>query len=434
MLHRVTAVVRAAVLLTGLAACSSAQSPAAYAGRYACMTTQMAVAAGLGRPLGSLTFTPAFFGNVVLDGRGRYQLPSRKNAGTYSVNRDGTSFAFTSGDLRGLSGSRLGIDNGTYRFHITYESLSFECSRQSEPARAGTATAAGPGSASRSAPTGPLNHGLRGNLLVATSNNFQSYPGPVYRINLTTGVYTRVFDDGVGAQSAHGEIIYFDNDSRIKLTDSTGNLTLKQFTDRENHNFDDFFPAISPSGDQFALTEPYTANPNGLFGSMVSDGEKVTVYKRDGSRVAEFQGYAQAGFVSGGGLVMVGDQKKNRGLFAVDANYRTVRKIVEGFETATMPAASPDGRRVAFVKNGETWVIGIDGTNMVKVFGDGKTSFPVWSPDGQYVAAVYRSVPPGYVVEQVVVAVARVNTTDGFLIMDKENRPIPAGNRITWLP
>jgi Lipoprotein LpqB beta-propeller domain len=401
----------------------TAQAPAPPAGEYACMTSFLNAAPNV--PLGTQTFIPAIFGRIMLDGRNRYQLPSRRSSGTYAFNAARSQLTFPTGELNVMEASRPGIDNGVYRFRLSAAGLQYVCSLE------GGARGAN-GGAQPATRSGPLNRGLTGNLLISKSRSFQSYPDPVYRIDLASGRTSTLFTNGVGAQSQHGEILYFSNESRIKLTDPTGNLTIRQITDRVGYGFDDFFPAISASGEYYALTEKYSTS--GLFGNIAPSGIQVVVYRRNGQKVAELKGYTHAAWRPNGGLVVAGDQSLQRGLFAVESDFRTVRRVANGFETAELPAVSPDGASVAFITNKETWVIGIDGSNPRRVFDASDTTFPTWSPDGKYIATVLRTVLPGEILAQNLIAISTPNSNGTFFITDAANRVIGGGNRMSWLP
>jgi dipeptidyl aminopeptidase/acylaminoacyl peptidase len=55
------------------------------------------------------------------------------------------------------------------------------------------------------------------------------------------------------------------------------------------------------------------------------------------------------------------------------------------------PQWSPDGRRLAFVRDDEIWVVEADGSRLVKVIGEpGKGRYPRWSPDGHRLAFMSR--------------------------------------------
>jgi dipeptidyl aminopeptidase/acylaminoacyl peptidase len=55
------------------------------------------------------------------------------------------------------------------------------------------------------------------------------------------------------------------------------------------------------------------------------------------------------------------------------------------------PQWSPDGRRLAFVRDDEIWVVEADGSRLVKVIGEpGKGRHPRWSPDGHRLAFLSR--------------------------------------------
>ena len=51
------------------------------------------------------------------------------------------------------------------------------------------------------------------------------------------------------------------------------------------------------------------------------------------------------------------------------------------------PVWSPDGRRIAFVRNWQVWVMNADGSGQRRLTRNGARNFdPVWSPDGQRIA------------------------------------------------
>jgi len=55
------------------------------------------------------------------------------------------------------------------------------------------------------------------------------------------------------------------------------------------------------------------------------------------------------------------------------------------------PQWAPDGRRLAFVRDDEIWVVEADGSRLVKVIGEpGKGRVPRWSPDGHRIAFISR--------------------------------------------
>jgi hypothetical protein len=402
------------------------QIPQPNAGRYSCLTTQLSNAPGA--LLGSVIFIPAAFGNIILDGKGNYKLPTLKNGGSYKFDKSTSKLTFTTGDLRAFITTRPGFDNGKYRFLLTYDTISYECSHQLDGNKSNNL----PAGNQKPAIPAILNNGLRGNMLISTTNSFRGYIGPVHRLNIETGTYSTIFPDGVAIQNTKGELLYVDKRSRIKITDNTGNVTVKQISENQLVDFDDFYPAFSNSGEYYALTLLNTAD-SGIFKGFETSGKKIVIFNRNGQKVVDFQGYTQAAWTPTGTLIVAGDGNSKRGLFVIDEKFKNVKRLVDEFETAQLPAISPDGKTVAFVKNDEIWTIGIDGSNpKVAIFG-ATASFPTWSPDGKYVAAVVKAVPTGQVISKNLIYVAEFNTTEGFFLVDKANVNIYGGNRINWV-
>jgi tricorn protease-like protein len=275
-----------------------------------------------------------------------------------------------------------------------------------------------------------LNEGLPGKLLTTTAHKYGSYFGKVFEFELSKGSYNIIFPDGVAAENLKGEILYFDKTSRIKITDKTGNTTIKQLSDKVNYNFDDYYPAISSSGEYVALTIP-NKSKTGTLADLVANGVKLLVADRNGQGVGEFKGYTQAAWMSDGRIVVAGDGDTNKGLFIIDAKFKSIKKLFEGFEYAKMPAVSPDSKTIAFSNKGEIWTINIDGTNPVKAVFGNESNFPAWSPDGKYLAV---NVLIGGATTKCLLYIVNLKLNKGFYVKDSNGNNVESWNRITWLP
>ena len=114
----------------------------------------------------------------------------------------------------------------------------------------------------------------------------------------------------------------------------------------------------------------------------------VLVHDRNGAEVARFEGFAHPDWTPDGRLVMM----SGAGVWVSDAALRTVTRVDHGQvgSPATMPAVSPDGRRVAFVWNEQLWTLTLDGRGelaRVDTF-DYAISAVAWSPDGSAFAVI----------------------------------------------
>jgi hypothetical protein len=91
------------------------------AGTYYCYTSQYNPAEAV---VYSISYTPAFFGNVILDGKGNYTLTGRKTSGKYMFDKASGIMTFTS-DLKIMRYQNYPSQKDT--FLLIYQDLAFVC-------------------------------------------------------------------------------------------------------------------------------------------------------------------------------------------------------------------------------------------------------------------------------------------------------------------
>ncbi len=75
------------------------------------------------------------------------------------------------------------------------------------------------------------------------------------------------------------------------------------------------------------------------------------------------------------------------GLYLLSADMKQITEIGTGLVKPKHPAASPDGKQVAFSMGNHIWMINADGTGLRQVTTGSKLEgHPCWSPDGKYIA------------------------------------------------
>ena len=80
-----------------------------------------------------------------------------------------------------------------------------------------------------------------------------------------------------------------------------------------------------------------------------------------------------------------------RQLFILPLRGGTPTQVTASEKAISEPAWSPDGRRLAYVRDQELWVVEADGSRSTKVAGKpGGARLPHWSPDGRRLAFVSR--------------------------------------------
>ncbi len=81
----------------------------------------------------------------------------------------------------------------------------------------------------------------------------------------------------------------------------------------------------------------------------------------------------------------------SRQLFSLSLRGGPARQLTAGAKPVSDPQSSPDGRRLAFVRDDGIWVIEVDGSRETLVFGHpAGVSLPRWSPDGRRLGFVSR--------------------------------------------
>jgi hypothetical protein len=439
--ERGTLSLQAALLLCG-SAVSAQTPPPPRAGTYECtsfITTVQAVyeyqtnlvrgTQGLElelRPNGvQITRMPFDF---VLDGRGGYTVTNTRDRGTYRYDQRSGQFSIA-GDVKSMKPMRYFVKNGISG--LVFDAgggTVIQCENRGGGATGGRATGAASRPGTGREPAGVLNGGLRGRVVTTESNEGTMYLGKVFALDLTRGGYRVLFDDGIAAANANGTFFHVDRRLRTQITDSTG-ARLAMLNDTPVPDVRDLRPAISADGARIAVANWFKAGS--LFDREV--GEQVIVMDRTGRQLASFRGYTDPAFLPDGGLVVSGasvnDARRNEGLFVIDRDLRAVRRLAPGLETASMPAVSADGQRIAFVQRGEVWAVPVAGGPAVQILNGGDAIFPVWSPDGQHLAAAVRTAagPTRSII------VVHIKADTSFYLTGGDGRPVKSNNRIIWL-
>jgi len=156
------------------------------------------------------------------------------------------------------------------------------------------------------------------------------------------------------------------------------------------------YPQVSPNGKYVSLT---------IFGynQQIYDKDCVVVFDIiTGKEIARFDGKYGASWTKENGLIMAGSYKaasvngqeyhsKNPGIFLLAPDLSTINRIDPDLDDPAPyhPSLSPDGRKVAFILNNHVWTMNIDGSDLKQntdVDNDNIETFPVWSPDGKWIA------------------------------------------------
>jgi WD40-like Beta Propeller Repeat len=320
----------------------------------------------------------SIFGNLILQPGNTYRL-TNGGKGTYSVKPNG-EIRFTGPLYDPKAKTYFKAKNGRFSIYLEFGATSnraasrLECSRQSKAAQI---TVVG----------GP-NPGLPGSLVFYRRDLSQK---GYHRLEIAAGKLSRLPQGGYLRQSRNGELIFDNAAGEIVISTEGGQVRARQTEDiynkntvyRVRHEY-----TLSPNGKRYA----YRADlRDGNFGSVPT----VLVRDRDGSLLAQLPGYQSPEFLPDGRLLLAGIPKVQAGLYLTDATYSNPSRIDPDLSAPLFPAASPDGRSVAFVQDGKLYVMGLDGSGLRPLslaLDKDHTGLalgcPVWSPDGRWVAVI----------------------------------------------
>jgi TolB protein len=155
-------------------------------------------------------------------------------------------------------------------------------------------------------------------------------------------------------------------------------------------------PSTSSSN---AVTLPVpTADKHIVFESNRDDGDlEIYSMNADGSgqtRLTNSPGFDKmpAASPDGSKIAFVSDRTETDQIFVMDANGGNVQQLTT-LGTNAFPTWSPDGTKIAFMSDRNTdtnhrqiWVMNADGTDQHALTIGGDDYYPTWSPDGQKIA------------------------------------------------
>lgn len=345
-------------------------------GEYGCLQTNVTAALPLPgmAPTTTVTSTPAPFGNLVIEGDGRYRMTAGKNnSGAYRMDANGV-VTFTG--VAGSMSNQYGARGQVLYFSFRGQGTSFTCS---------LATGRDWGTTNPAASNNPpVNGTFQGRILFAG-------PGGVFSVDLRTGQQKPLGLSGNFDVRTTGETVYITDRGEMILSTSTGSgsRTIPIYGGKN------YSPRFSPDGTKIAYYGGQ--KPRGLEAAMsaafTNANLQPIVIDRNGTVLATLgTAYAQPTWTPDGRIVVAGSKQvgsvsadATTGIYLSDARLGNLRRIDPNFDAPHSPAVSPDGKHVAFANGPNLWVCALDGSGQRRVYEGGSqyVKYPAWSPDGK---------------------------------------------------
>ena len=235
-------------------------------------------------------------------------------------------------------------------------------------------------------PTGPWS----GKLIHDWSSSIREY-------DFATKADPELFDGRMPYRMPNGSTLHIGGVfERLEMTNANGVQKTVIYDAKETTAI--YSPQLSPDGTRIAFTHRKVFTP-----SQYPVTRGTVIIDLQGNYVAGIPDVYNATWLPDGRLVAAGDFSSdgyapstpaaNAGLYiaTITGNTATLTNINPTLSNPTPlhPAASPDGKRVAFIINKHVWTMNIDGSNLKQLTAsdnDNEESFPTWSPDGKYIA------------------------------------------------
>ena len=368
-----------------------------------------------GSPMQTVHDVPSAMGTLQLDGKGLYR--KGKKSGRYRFNVAKREFAFVSGPLAGwpvvyeVKGNKPTLRLGaTIKDKVvSYERIGENsCDLNTKvkfPNSAPPASSGGPQSASGT--DGPRNGGARGVLTLQLE-------GKIVDFNLQTGARESRFEGSNPFRTPRGETAFVDATGALVIAGAGGTVTATIPVPRELKQ--PVSVAISPDGSKIAFHVEH------------SYGDVVLVATRAGKIIAQFKDMTQPNWMPDGRLLVARATRaegSQPGLFISDAALNRLKRLDPNLDSASEPAPSPDGQRIAFVHHGHIWLLNPDGSAPKQLsFSEGGEGRPAWSPDGKWIVAATHNYN--------VVVLISVQNGKIIEVKDKGNQIVQSRSRLNW--
>lgn len=399
------------------------QVPVPPAGTYVCQLWSMAYDAYAGM---HIEITTSVLRRVVLDAKGNYRLDNVNGGpGKYTYEAAKGKFTFTTGKMAAFGVKYEYTDDGfkeqTFRLQLfdkgSGEESRTSCALSSKsrgqpltnvPQGAGVAT----GAQTPQGRVGNPNPGLKGTLVFFETYNVSA----IQSLDLATGKKQTRLSGTDPWLARNGELVYVNRQNEIVIADK--NYQRQLTVPRPGGESGEVSaPALSPDGGRVAYY--LHAYPNFV---------GVVVRSRQGQELARYDFKKSPVWLPDGQLLLAenaGYEGHAPALYLIGQDLKALRKLPVNIDDLSEPALSPDGGKIAFISNGDVWVVKIDGSGLKqRTSTDEGESAPVWSPDGLSLA---------FTVDQAgVLRVLGPQDRQSRPVLDEQGSPVQAGGRMFW--
>lgn len=217
-----------------------------------------------------------------------------------------------------------------------------------------------------------------------------SSKGEILRIRLSDETVEKLFSNASQPDiTEDGRIIAVEEyPIRIIVTDHSGvnrlSIIEKESTTGKEYKYWLNKPRISYNQSYIAYDGGRVVNPN-TYVVNSNNGELVAIIGDYSSR----QPMTSPSWAPDGSLFVEGLTSMNNGIYKVSSDFTSMERIDPNLSNVSEPTVSPDGSKIAFIRDGKIWTMGLDGSNATLL--DSEISnfiSPTWSPDSKYLAVV----------------------------------------------
>lgn len=233
---------------------------------------------------------------------------------------------------------------------------------------------------------------------------YSSNDAEISKIDLIANTNTKIFTNArYPSMTSNGKLLVAERNAlaRLVYTDLTGMirepLLVSQAFPGPIHLRNFVNPKLSYD-QQYIAYNGFTINDGRIFVVDAKTGELVATIGNSNDSTPLYNPQ----WMPDGSIIAQSTPNLKNGIYKISKDFKTITRIDPNLTNVEYPSVSPDGTKIAFVKDQQLWIMNSDGSNPQQLYASGKRFYKsTWSPDGKYIAVIEDLEKHFYIVDPI---------------------------------